>query len=293
MLYIVTALYEEALPFLKHYGLKKDSSCTHLECYCSEDTRLLITKPGSIRAAAAVSSFLTAFPPQPQDFLISVGVCACPDFNVPVGSMFCIQSILDEPSGRTFYPELLFRVPFPEASLTTVSHVLHDLSQTSAGTPSSEFTPYHTVPQLFDMEASGVYTAAAMYLKTHQMLFLRAVSDHISDLSEPAKLRTRVTACIQDNLIPLCDCLSGIIPALPKVSTFSAEENALFESICKALRLSVTSSGRLKHLLHYLSLTGEPYSDKVRAILAAPLATPCHTKKEGLQYLEQLFKQLL
>ena len=77
MLYIVTALYEEALPFFKKYNLKRKTDFPHFELFAGEEALLLITRPGALRAATALSSVLTAFPPGKQDFLLSVGCAGC------------------------------------------------------------------------------------------------------------------------------------------------------------------------------------------------------------------------
>ena len=73
MLYIVTALYEEALPFIKIYCLKRKLDFPHFELFGGEEVLLLITRPGALRAATALSSLLTAFPPDKHDLLLSVG----------------------------------------------------------------------------------------------------------------------------------------------------------------------------------------------------------------------------
>ncbi len=323
MLYIVTALYEEAAPFIGFYALKKDTSCTHFDIYSGDTARLLVTRPGAIRAAVAVSAFLTMYTPSGQDYFLCVGVCACPDEKIPAGSMFYIRKITDHATGRTIYPELLFRAPCGEAELTTMPRVLTDLTMLPA-TDNSRYSSMFFSPQLYDMEAYGIYTAASTYFYTHRIFFFKIVSDHITDLPNPnapahkydrstvsdtafgaasgtafdaasgSGLRPLVTDCISRNLPALTDWLSTVTTCCTEATaTLTVKEAALLEAVAVVLRLSVSSRERLKHLMVYLHLSGREYIAPMKDLLTIPLNEPCRSKKEGLQYLEQLFKHFL
>lgn len=316
MLYIVTALYEEAAPFIGFYALKKDTSCTHFDIYSGDTARLLVTRPGAIRAAVAVSAFLTMYPPSGQDCFLCVGVCACPDEKLPLGTMFFIRKITDHATGRTIYPELLFRTPCGEAELTTMPRVLTDLTMLPA-TDNSRYSSMFIAPQLYDMEAYSIYAAASTYFYTHRIFFFKIVSDHITDLPNPnapeqkcdrstvsgkafdtasgAGLRSLVTDCIARNLPALTDWLSTVtICCTEATAALTVKEAALLEAVAVVLRLSVSSRERLKHLMVYLHLSGREYIAPMKDLLTIPLNNePCRSKKEGLQYLEQLFKHFL
>lgn len=335
MLYIVTALYEEAAPFIGFYALKKDTSCTHFDIYSGDTARLLVTRPGAIRAAVAVSAFLTMYPPSGQDCFLCVGVCACPDEKIPAGSMFFIRKITDHATGRTIYPELLFRTPCGEAELTTMPRVLTDLTMLPA-TDNSRYSSMFFAPQLYDMEACGIYTAASTYFFTHRIFFFKIVSDHITDLpnlnarahkydrstvsgstsgtasvtdlgtafdtasgtafdtASCAGLRSLVTDCIARNLPALTDWLSTVTTCCTQdTAALTVKEAALLEAVAVVLRLSVSSRERLKRLMIYLHLSGREYLAPMKDLLTIPLNEPCRSKKEGLQYLEQLFEHFL
>ena len=49
MLYIVTALYEEALPFIKMYCLKRKPDFPHFELFGGDGVLLLVTRPGALQ----------------------------------------------------------------------------------------------------------------------------------------------------------------------------------------------------------------------------------------------------
>lgn len=290
MLYITTALFEEALPFLSKYSLKKDTSFPRFELFSSDSVRLLITKTGAVRSAIAVSCLLTRYPASRGDFFLSVGTAACPDSSVACGSPFLIRKITDSASGRTYFPELLYQSPFPEAELITTPFVQKTIPVRPEEAVCGGFEPPASSPLLYDMESSGIYEAAGVFFATHQMAFLKVVSDHITDLAQfsPSMLRTHVTGCIEKNLPDICSWSQGISSLLSAPPRLSPEESALFDAACAALRLSVSSRNQLHQLMLYLHLAGIPYLEAMKELLAAPLHTPCQTKKEGKYYLEQL-----
>lgn len=296
MLYIVTALYEEALPFIKKYYLKQKADFPHFELFTGEETILLITRPGALRAAAALSAVLTAFPPKEEDFLLSVGCAGCA-LQEKIGEAFVISKITESASGRVRYPELLFRCPFPIAEVITegkVQIMQETLEEKSKDSP----TPL----LLYDMEAAGVYEAAIPYFSCEKLLFIKVISDPLTGLLELSaeEKRKRIT----DNIMSIFPALELWLAQLGNFfKNFSAdnlrkpvltsEEEILFTQICTALHLSTASSLHLRQLMFYLTLSEISYADSMRKLLANPLKTPCRTKKEGLQYLAELYEYYL
>lgn len=329
MLYIVTALYEEALPFLKEYHLKRKTDFPHFELFAGEQAFLLVTRPGALRAATALSSLLTAFPPEKHDFLLSAGCAGCAQEEL-LGQAFSLCRITEAASGRTRYPELLYRCPFPEAEGVTQGTVrrrepeetLPSAPGIGAGgvvsfparqrafgaispLPSKAPKPEGFVsplPVLYDMEAAGIYEAAIPYFSCDKLLFLKVVSDALTGLSElpDAARRARVTECVAGIMPTLTVWLDGLLQAFRTAEASCGETGRLgekgeilFTNICEALRLSTASRHRLYQLMLYLAQSQIPYEDSMKELLAAPLAAPCRTKKEGLKYLEQLAEYYL
>lgn len=297
MLYIVTALYEEALPFLSGNPFKKDATFPHFELFFNDSIRLLVTKTGAVRAAIAVSSLLATYPASSGDFFLSVGVAGCPDPSIPIGRPFLVQKITDQASGRAYFPELLYRSPFPEAGLLTVPSIQNTLPAANTPCfPGTEDEPrFPGAPLLYDMEGFGVYEAANTFLSTHQIAFIKIVSDHLVDLSQLplAGLRSHVSGCIGACVPDILQWAFGIAAQLPTAPRLSREEACFFTEACAALRLSVSSQNKLRQLMLYLHLEGNPYLDAMGDILAAPLAKPCKNKKEGKHYLELLRARFL
>ena len=108
MLYLITAMYAEAQPLIRQYQLKKENAQMHFQVFSNESqcVRLIITGTGMIAAAAAVGFLCTAYPPGEYDFLVNIGICA----GAPMrDGLFLCSKITEMTTGKTFYPDLLYR----------------------------------------------------------------------------------------------------------------------------------------------------------------------------------------
>lgn len=297
MLYFATALYEEAAPFIQYYSLKQDTSLLPFEIFKNENVLLLVTKPGALRAAIALSHLFTLFPPEKNDFFLSVGTAACAAEHIAVGSPFLIHKITDAVTRRTQHPELLFTSPFPEAALTTVPTVLTELPDSSTEAVQAAFTEnaFPTAPLLYDMEGFAIYETAAAYFDTHQFALLRIVSDHMHDLSQlsPVRLRERVTAIIQNQTPLLCSWLAALMPLLPKANLMNTEELDFLQRTSERLCCSVSMQNSLKQLMNYLHQNVPDYLDSLRTYLDTIQPLPCSCRKEGKLTLERLRNHFL
>ncbi|MBQ9119251.1 MAG: hypothetical protein IJY09_04220 [Lachnospiraceae bacterium] len=290
MLYFATALYEEAVPLIRSYGLKQDTSLLPFEIFKSEQALLIITKPGATRAAIALSHLFTLFPPTREDFFLSLGTAACPDTEVRTGSAFLIHRITDAATTRTSFPELLFTCPFSEAALITVPAVLTTSPQIAAASDS-----FSSAPVLYDMEGAAIYETAATYLHTHQFALLRVVSDHMTELKQitPAALREQINSDIGQLLPELTAWLAGLMPLLIAPKSADPREAALFADTSRRLCCSVSMQNSLKQLLTYLRWNLPEYLTAFAAYLDSIQPMPCTCRKEGKRVLEQLRNHFL
>ena len=211
MIYIFTAFYWEAQGLIEQYHLKKVLESTHFQQFTDEAAKILLTVSGTgeIAAAAAVSSVCTRYPPRKEDFLLNLGICAG---DAEKGSIFLIHKLTEQATGKTFYPDLLYRHGFLEAELVPCmvpwkhrpdqeTWLGRPDQETGPGRPDQETWPgrpdqetwpgrpdQETGPGrpdghagyglcVFDMEGAAVYQAGACYFAPHQMLFLKLVSD--------------------------------------------------------------------------------------------------------------------
>lgn len=83
---------------------------------------------------------------------------------------FC-NKITEQTTGRTFYPDVIYRHPFAEAEIVTQAVPYRGANETQDPENGAG-------ARLYDMEAAAVYQAGAYYFGPHQMTFLKVVTDH-------------------------------------------------------------------------------------------------------------------
>ena len=175
MIYLFTAFYAEAQCVIAHYKLKKDTAHTHFQLFENEELkiRLILTGAGNIAAACAVSGTFGEFPPGKGDFLVNIGSAAADanDPSVRDGEIFLCNKITEQTTGRTFYPDVIYRHPFAEAEIVTQAVPYRGANETQDPENGAG-------ARLYDMEAAAVYQAGAYYFGPHQMSFLKVVTDH-------------------------------------------------------------------------------------------------------------------
>ena len=91
MIYLITALYDEAKPLLEHWSFKRDRSLPY-RLYRNETLCLLVTQMGMENAAKAIQALMQFTPAQRGDILINVGLCAAPR-TYPLGTALYTGSI--------------------------------------------------------------------------------------------------------------------------------------------------------------------------------------------------------
>ena len=116
---------------IREYGLKKKTDETCFPVFFDEEENILLTVTGCgmNAAAAAVMRICTKRTPQPEDFLVNIGTCAwisCGEHGVYVPDdsgyqskkkIYLCKKITEHVTGRTFYPDILYRHPFTEAEI--------------------------------------------------------------------------------------------------------------------------------------------------------------------------------
>jgi len=217
-----------SFPFLQYctdewdeLGAKKEQKQAGKERSCMKesagaDGRILLTICGEGRnnAAAAVAATLAKEGAKRGDILLSIGSAAmlkAAGEDRLLGKWFLIHALEEEGSGRTFYPELLYRTDFPTARLITGDKVLRRSDATWATetksysstekeiSPASDsgkenVSPFGTNefvlmcgerPErmdteetlLYDMESTAVFQSANAFLSLENLFFLRSATD--------------------------------------------------------------------------------------------------------------------
>jgi len=289
MIYIVTAMYAEAHPFITRFQLKKDSSHTRFQVFRSDEAGicLIISGTGSVPAAVAVGSLCTKYGPGQGDFLVNVGVCARiagGGHASRTGDIFLCNKIREQTTGKTFYPDILYRHRFAEAQIITGAKPYKKIEP--GETEEADF-------DLYDMEAAAVYQAGAYYLGPHQMSFLKAVSDDgNTENVNPAQIE----GLIGRHMETMADYLAGLQSIAQKErreETFWDDEvQKEWEKLCLDMHCSKVMSESLRQYLRYCILSGIDHASVLEGMYREG-KLPCKDKREGKQCFEELKKRLL
>lgn len=299
MITIYCALYQEAQGLISAYRLKKETARRHFQVFSSEEqgVRVVVTGVGAIAAAAAVAEISTCYLPERTDLLLNFGSCAGGE-DFPIGQMYLCHKLTEEISGRTFYPDVLYQHPFSEAEIVSTARVMDEKSVAEGAC-------------LYDMEAAAIYQAGSYYYGTHQMIFLKAVTDHGFAEKERGAINSGIFAgeqaftlqVFEEKMEQVSDELISYINTLRKICDWQNEsvsdekerkKEAQDEAkrLGEALHFSVTMQAELSQLLFYWKLTGV-YYDEFFETYKEQGRLPAKDKREGKRILEELKARLL
>lgn len=289
MIYLFTALYIEADIFIKRFHLEKNLENTQFQEFYQEHAgiRLTITGVGEIAAAAAVSSVCSAYKPNKGDMLLNIGTCA---HLAGKDGVFVCNKIMEQATGKTFYPDLLYHHNLREESIVTGMLPCNQEEYTKS-VDSERLSVENSSGNLFDMEAAAIYQAGSYYFGPHQMIFLKVVSD-AGKAKEVTK--EKVKRCMEINQELLFDFIEKISAITQessgKENTFQ-QEKIQFETLCGDLHCSKVMEDSLRQHIHYWELAGIDYASVIQDMYQEGLL-PCRDKREGKTCLEKLSKRL-
>ena len=350
MIYLFCALYTEARGLISHYGLKKDPADNRCQVFYNADKEicLTVTGPGEVAAAAAVGSICTKYHAGHADMLLNIGTCAAVALPAaaeyrtgasggradaeclraePVlpGSAFLCSRLVEAATGKTFYPDMIYRHGFRERGIVTGMKIIDDAE-------AGFCTGFCGVPGgmpaacaedgffLYDMEAAAVYQAGAYFFGPHQMSFVKIVSDaeilraegapaegapgrDVRAEAAPADLSARKLS--KEGLIRIMEDSREEITAYIDLLRSAAggrdggsdapggEADAAFaETLCRDLCCSQTMRAVLHQHLRYCALAGIDYRAAAEAMYRDG-KLPCRDKREGKLRFEELRQKLL
>ena len=102
MIYLFTALYDEAYPFLQYYKMKKEINSLPFEMYRCEEQQicLTITGTGEITAATVVAAVCAMGHVKAGDIFVQCGICAGAEQKK--GVAYLCSKITEEATQKTF-----------------------------------------------------------------------------------------------------------------------------------------------------------------------------------------------
>lgn len=275
MVYIFTAMYCEAHAFIDFFHLKKDTRQTRFQVFYNENEqiRLTVTGTGMIAASVAVSSICTEYGAKAEDFLVNIG---CAAGSGEKNQIFLCHKISNTTTYQTFYPDVLYRHPFLETEIMTAARPLKKVKKNEGNI-------------LYDMEASAVYQAGIYFFGTHQMSFLKAVSDSGTDVSHVTPKEVEQIFCL--NMERIADYIKMLQKAGEDQKRVEPDEK-LFGKLCRDLHCSKAMADTLFFYLRYCKLADIDVLSVISELYKTQ-RLPCKDKREGKVCFEELKKRLL
>lgn len=287
MIYIFTALYWEARVLIRQFDLTKNPGNSWPQEFCNEEAgiRLIITGVGEIAAAAAAGSICGRCRPGREDLLLNAGLCAC---GGDQEGIFLCNKITELATGRTFYPDMLYRQDFPEASLVTG---MLPWNGEKDGPTARGAVPGGT---LYDMEAAAIYQAGSGFFGPHQMMFLKIVSDR-GAAGEVTKQQAE--GLMEKYQEPVADYIGRLRRILQesgreKDNSRNQKEEELLERLSRDMHCSKAMRDSLREWIRYLTVSGMDCKDVIQDMYEKNLL-PCKDKREGKLRFEEFKRRVL
>ena len=277
MIMIFTALYCEAKPLIRFFGLKKDSGFIRFQVFRNEDIILLITKPGIANAAIGVTHLCSVYPPGPSDLLLNIGICGAKNRDMPIGTVYLCNKIYEMETGFSFYPDMIYAHPFEESGIATNS------------SPVLEKHTEHIPENLTDMEASGVYRAGMLFFQPHQMFFVKIVSDHFQLDKIDSNI---VNELIQQNISEIAAWITRLHNRMINTPPlFTPDEENMLAEVSKNLRLTVSMQHQLRQAMRYYKLQYGSFSEHLSSFFEKEDILPIENKYERKKCFERLMRE--
>lgn len=293
MVYIFAAHKGEVEHLIKKLSLGKRKTSFPFLQYEGEEILLTITGQGQINASVSVAATLQEEKAKKGDLLLSLGSAAAilgrnRAAEDLLGRWFWIQRLEQESTGRCFYPDLLYKLDFPEAGLLTGDKILEidsmgrrdtvseghsdskedivseGYSDSKEDIVSKEFSGFEKL-LLYDMESAAVFQAANFYLAPEDFFFLRCVTDFGVSGSEgtayssPVSWKEKMQSLLQkeeEKVLRLIRFLQE-----KSIERRKEEEGELafqqqLQSLSESLHCSFVMEKQLERLLRYAVLQG-------------------------------------
>lgn len=235
MIYIVTALHCEAKPLIDHFSLKKNADSQKFDLFQSDRIALIVSGIGKIRSAVATAFLLTARNSSDVSAILNIGICGSFAQNRKIGELLYINKITDHAGGRQYFPEPVLQLGLQEALLET-----YDKPVENANTVSRD-------SDLIDMEASGFFQSAAMFVESHQIYCFKIVSDHL-ELSNLSK--DFISGLIKDRISEIDRIVSQVsLFHAPEPDLLGKEDMELITKIGFNLKLTQSQHHQLSDLI--------------------------------------------
>lgn len=189
----VIALRAEARPVIETFGMKIVSNKLLFPVYINSENghALVISGIGSVRSAAAATYLKTLLSINKYAAWINVGIAGY--FKGPIGEIFQALKVLNQDTGKAFFPGLRFSKFVSGSSLSTVNK------------PEVIFPNEN----LYDMEAAG-FCEIAPLLSCNELVYVFKVVSDTPGKTKSLLTKTVITELIENNMGSLSELVSAI-----------------------------------------------------------------------------------
>jgi len=331
MVYIFAAHKGEVEHLIKKLSLGKRKTSFPFLQYEGEEILLTITGQGQINASVSVAATLQEEKAKKGDILLSLGSAAAilrrnRAAEDLLGRWFWIQKLEQQRTGRCFYPDLLYKLDFPEAGLLTGDKILEidsmgrrdtvseghsdskedivseGYSDSKEDIVSKEFSGFEKL-LLYDMESAAVFQAANFYLAPEDFFFLRCVTDFGVSPGEETDSFSSSSLLWKEKMQSLLqkeeEKVLRLIRFLQEKSIErrkEEEEETVFQqqlqSLSESLHCSFVMEKQLERLLRYAFLQGIS-TEEVREYLEWNFGGKEGDKRAGKKALSSLKEWIL
>lgn len=237
---IIAALPAEARPLISYFGLRAMNH-PYLRLYQGDCGYLLQCGIGKLNAATGTAAMLQHLPDVAA--IINVGIAGS---EQPIGKTLIAHGVKDQASDQQWFPHLPPVRRLPDLSSAQVLTV---------DTPAEDYSP----ESAFDMEASGIFAAAAKRLDLSFVHSIKVVSDNSQSSIE--HINANAVVDYIGNAVPAVEQLMQSLPfdTLPS----SGAVNTLSNLLTDKLHYTATETHSLNQLLHrYNALVGSMPSEQ-------------------------------
>lgn len=280
----ITALYPEAKELITKLNLKKNNAETMYQLFEGEACRLIVTGTGMIAAATAAARHFALYPAESgSDLVINLGVAGYApgsDGTAQVGDAFFACKLTESTTGRTFYPDFLYRHPFRLLPLVTVPTVCTQAEDFSKET-------------LLDMESAALYQALLPHVSPDRMFFFKVISDIVGTENAGPVHPENLLAPHIDHILSFAEQLHrSLAEACFQTPSLSEEEQVLSVSVTKLLPMTEAMLRDYRRLLLYAKLAGKPLAALLQDFLTVLQENKIRGKKQAMPYLER-FREII
>lgn len=284
MITFFTALYPEAKGLIERLNLKQNNTETIYQLFEGEDVRLVITGVGMIAAATAAARHFANYPSNSaQDLVINLGVAGLsrPDTtSYHIGDLFLASGLTEATTGRTFYPDILYRNSFRKLPLMTVPSVCKD---------NSTFVE----PSLIDMEATALYQAVLPHISPDRMFYFKVVSDIPGQSADTPVAPEQLLAPHIDTVLAFAVKLHCQLQTISfKEPELTPTEFSLITAVKQQLPMTEAMSRDFERLISYAKLSRLPLEDLLHNFISSLEGICIRGKKHAMPHLDR-FRELV